>query len=310
MTSRIQEKFFIQRVDSPQIHVGKELRMKKWLWIAVLCLFMSIPGLSSAQSSKFIFLASTIGPIDAGIVSVLEDQFEKETGIRVRHVGAGTGAALKIAEKGNVDLVMVHAKSLEEKFIRGGFGTERISLMYNDFVIVGPAGDPAGIKGLKTAAEALKAISVKGAPFISRGDKSGTHVAEMELWAKAGIKPSGAWYKIYEKGAEGNVPTLRYTDQQQSYTVIDRATYLSIKDQIKLVVLVEKDEALLNYISLIPVNAGKFPRVNAKDVKIFVAWLTSPEKGQKIIRDFGKDKYGAPLFFPNSDAWKKIQSSK
>ena len=127
----------------------------------------------------------------------------------------------------------------------------------------------------------------------------------MELWAKAGIKPSGAWYKIYEKGAEGNVPTLRYTDQQQSYTVIDRATYLSIRNQIKLVILVESDEVLLNYISLIPVNPKKFPRVNEKDVQTFVAWLTSPEKGQKIIRDFGKDKYGVPLFFPDSEEWVK-----
>jgi len=284
--------------------------MKKWIWAVLLCVCILIPGSAMGESSKFVLMASTIGPIDSGIVSVLEDQFEKERGIRVRHVGAGTGAALKIAEKGNVDLVMVHAKSLEEKFVKDGFGTERIPLMYNDFVIVGPAGDPAGIKGLKTAAEALKTISAKGAPFISRGDKSGTHVAEMDLWKMAGITPSGSWYRIYEKGAEGNVPTLRYTDQQQAYTVIDRATFLSIKDQIKLAVLVEGDEALLNYISLIPVNQKKFPRVNAKDVKIFVAWLTSPEKGQKIIRDFGKDKYGAPLFFPNSDAWKKIQTSK
>jgi tungstate transport system substrate-binding protein len=282
--------------------------MKKWLWISLLCMF--IPCLSLAQGGKIILMASTIGPIDSGIVSVLEDQFEKETGIRVRHVGAGTGAALKIAEKGNVDMVMVHAKSLEEKFIKEGFGTERIPLMYNDFVIVGPASDPAGVKGLKTAADALKTISGKGATFISRGDKSGTHVAEMELWAKAGIKPTGTWYKIYEKGAEGNVPTLRYTDQQQSYTVIDRATYLSIKDQIKITILVEKDEALLNYISLIPVNAGKFPRVNEKDVKTFIAWLTSPEKGQKIIRDFGKEKYGAPLFSPNSKEWVKSQGNK
>lgn len=147
----------------------------------MLCMFLSIPGLSSAQSGGFIFLASTIGPIDSGIVGVLEDRFEKETRIRVRHVGAGTGAALKIAEKGDIDLVMAHAKSLEEKFISEGFGTERIPLMYNDFVIVGPAGDPAGIKGLKTATEALKKISGVGVLFISRGDKSGTHVAEMEL---------------------------------------------------------------------------------------------------------------------------------
>ncbi|MCX5854738.1 MAG: substrate-binding domain-containing protein, partial [Deltaproteobacteria bacterium] len=151
--------------------------MKKWLWIVLLCLFVLIPGLSVAQDGKFVLMASTIGPIDSGIVGALEDRFEKDTGIRVRHVGAGTGAALKIAEKGNIDLVMAHAKSLEEKFIKGGFGTERIPLMYNDFVIVGPAGDPAGIKGLKTAADALKKISGTGALFISRGDKSGTHVA-------------------------------------------------------------------------------------------------------------------------------------
>jgi tungstate transport system substrate-binding protein len=284
--------------------------MKKWWLIGLLCLFVLIPCLSSAQNGGFVLLASTIGPIDSGIVVVLEDQFEKETGIRVRHVGAGTGAALKIAEKGDIDLVMAHAKSFEEKFIEEGFGTERIPLMYNDFVIVGPDGDPAGIKGLKTAMGALKKITGAGALFISRGDKSGTHVAEMELWSKAGIKPAGAWYVIYEKGADGNVPTLRYTDQRGAYTVIDRATYLSIKDRIKLVVLVEGDEALLNYISVIPVNNKKFPRVNAKDVNIFVAWLTSPVKGQRIIRDFGKDKYGSPLFFPNSREWVKSQSGK
>jgi tungstate transport system substrate-binding protein len=134
-----------------------------------------------------------------------------------------------------------------------------------------------------------------------------THVAEMELWGKASIKPGGAWYRIYEKGAEGNAPTLRYSDQQQAYTVIDRATYLSLKDQIKLAVLVEGDENLLNFISLIPVNPMKFPQVNAKDTKKFVRWLTAPDKGQKIVRNFGKDQYGSPLFFPDSDAWRKHQ---
>ncbi|MDM7986843.1 MAG: substrate-binding domain-containing protein [Smithella sp.] len=259
----------------------------------------------AADGDKFIFLSSTIGPIDAGIVSILEDQFENETGIRVRHVGAGTGAALDIAKKCNIDLVMVHAKSLEEKFIADGFGTERIPLMYNDFVIVGPAADPAGIRGTKTAAEALKKIKDKGSLFISRGDKSGTHVAEMELWAKAAIKPEGSWYSVYDKGAEGNAPTLKYTDQKEAYTVIDRATYLSLKDQIKLAILAEGDEALLNFISLIPVNPAKCSKINTTDTKAFIAWLTSPSKGQLIIRDFGKDKFGSPLFFPNSVEWQK-----
>lgn len=283
-----------------KVFVGK-------LTVLVLLILVWSSLALAGSGDRFIFLSSTIGPIDAGIVSALEDQFEKETGIRVRHVGAGTGAALNIARKGEIDLVMVHAKSLEEKFIADGFGTERIPLMYNDFVIVGPASDPAGIKGTKTATEALKKIMDSQSLFISRGDKSGTHVAEMELWAKAGIKPAGSWYAVYEKGAEGNVPTLKYTDKKEAYTVIDRATYLSIKDQIKLAVLVEGDEALLNFISLIPVNKAKCPKVNVKDTKIFVKWLTSPKKGQLIIRDFGKDKYGSPLFFPNSVEWQKAQ---
>jgi tungstate transport system substrate-binding protein len=279
-----------------KVFVGKCLVLLLLLWSSFAL---------AEDGDKFIFLSSTIGPIDSGIVDALEDQFEKEIGIRVRHVGAGTGAALKMAEKGQIDLVMAHAKSLEEKFIADGFGTERIPLMYNDFVMVGPATDLARIKGLKSATEALKRISDSGMKFISRGDKSGTHVAEMELWQKAGVKPQGLWYIIYAKGSEGNVSTLKYTDQQSAYTVIDRATYLSLKDKIKLVILVEGDDALLNFISLIPVSPVKFPRVNNQDTMTFIKWLTSPEKGQLIIRDFGKDKYGAALFFPNSVEWQK-----
>jgi tungstate transport system substrate-binding protein len=270
------------------------------LAIIALCCIWTTP----ADAEKgFILLASTIGPIDAGIVSALEDGFEKETGIRVRHVGAGTGEALKIAEKGSVDLVMVHARSLEEKFVAAGFGTERIPFMYNDFVIVGPSSDPAGVRGMKSATDALRKIAEKSAPFVSRGDKSGTHVAEMELWSKAGLKPTGAWYKIYEKGSEGNVPTLRFTSNLASYTLIDRATYLSIQKEIKLEVLVEGDESLLNRISLIPVSNRKFPQVNHEDAALFVRWLNSPAKGQKIVAEFGKDRFGASLFFPDSHEW-------
>ena len=291
----------------------KRVRRNRWISVGLLlslCFILSCAGLGKPQTNKFILLSSTIGPIDAGIVGALEDQFEKETGIRVRHVGSGTGAALDIARKGNVDLVLVHAKSLEEKFVNEGFGTERIDLMYNDFVIVGPPSDPAGIKGMKLALDALKKISQKKVTFISRGDKSGTHVAEMQLWEKAGIKPAGSWYIVYEKGNMGNVPTLRYTDEKNAYTVMDRATYLTLKGQIKLAILVEKDDALLNYMSLIPVNPKKFPKVNYEDAMTFVKWLTSPEKGQKIIRDFGKDKYGSPLFFPNSKEWRNSQGQK
>jgi tungstate transport system substrate-binding protein len=283
--------------------------MKKYKYsyaglILMLCMCLSCAGMGKPQTTKFVFLSSTIGPIDAGIVPRLEDEFENETGIRVRHVGSGTGAALEIAKKGNIDLVLVHARALEEKFVKEGFGTERIPLMYNDFVIVGTPSDPARIKGMKNATDALKRIMDTENYFISRGDNSGTHVAEMDLWGKAGLKPSGSWYVVYEKGSTGNVPTLRFADQKQAYTVIDRATYLTLQKEIKLVVLVENDEAMLNFIGLIPVNPQKFPQVNYEDTMTFVKWLTAPDKGQKIIRDFGKEQYGSPLFFPNSKEWK------
>lgn len=269
-----------------------------------ILLFFSLMTSAVMAEQGFILLASTIGPIDSGIVSALEDAFEKDTGVRVRHVGAGTGEALKIAEHGNVDLVMAHAPSLEKKFVAAGFGVERVPFMYNDFVILGPPDDPAAIRGMKTATEALRKIAATGATFISRGDKSGTHVAELELWTKSGVKPAGPWYRIFEKGNEGNKPTLLFANSQQAYILMDRATYLSLKKQLALQVLVERDEALLNRISLIPVNPVRFPKVNSRDTAVFVKWLSSPEKGQKIVADFGRDLYGDPLFFPDSTEWK------
>lgn len=257
-----------------------------------------------AQKQQVIW-ASTIGPIDAGIVAALEDAYEKKTGVRVRHVGAGTGEALKIGQTGSVDLVLTHAKALEEKFVADGYGTQRYDFMFNDFVIMGPAEDPAGIKGEKSALAAMKKIADKKVQFISRGDNSGTNVKEKELWEAAGIKPQGDWYRIYEKGAQGNVPTLLYTDEQKAYTVMDRATYITTKDKIKLAVLVEKDELLLNYITLIPVNPQKLKGINSEGANAFVQWLVS-EEAQRLVKEFGKDKYGEPLFFPNSPAGKKV----
>jgi len=273
--------------------------------LAAGCTGQKASAPASAVNDNQILMASTIGPIDSGIVSVLEDSFEKKTGIRVRHVGAGTGEALKLGQTGNFDLVLVHARALEEKFVAEGYGTKRIDLMYNDFVIVGPESDPAQIKGCKTSSEALKKIMDSRSLFISRGDNSGTHVKEMELWQAAGIKPAGEWYRVYEKGSEGNVKTLKYADEQKAYTIIDRATYVTVKDQISLKVLVEKDESLLNFITLIPVNPEKFPQVKNKLAMQFVDFCTSKE-GQTIIRDFGKDKYGEPLFFPNSPEGKAL----
>ena len=284
--------------------------MKQWLRPLACGLFLLSSGLMAQQSKGFVYLASTIGPIDSGIVDALENAFEKDTGIRVRHRGAGTGAALDISRQGSVDLVLVHAKALEEKFVADGYGLERVPLMYNDFVIVGPASDPAGIKGMKNAIEALQTLAAKAAPFVTRGDNSGTHVAEKDLWAKAGIKPAGTWYKVFEKGAEGNTPTLLYADAQGAYTVIDRASYLGTQDKIKLAVLVEGDEVLLNHISLIPVNPAKCPRANLKDATAFLDWLTAVDKGQKLIAEFGKDKYGQALFIPESKGWTAAHPAK
>ncbi len=249
-------------------------------------------------------MASTIGPIDAGIVGTLAQKFEEKTGINVEFIGAGTGKALDMSKTGNFDLVMVHAKSLEERFVAEGFGTERIAVMYNDFVIIGPAADPAQIKG-KAVFEALKQIKESRAKFISRGDRSGTHVKEMELWERAGLKPEGAWYVVWEGGSKGNSATLKYTNEQQAYTIIDRATYLALQKDITIIPLVEGEDSLLNFISVIPINPQRFPQVNNSKAMNFIQFMTSQE-GQIIIRDFKKDLYGEPMFFPNSREWKSM----
>ena len=279
--------------------------------IMMICSVLLVQGCgqpaAETTEAEQVLLASTIGPIDAGIVAALEKAYQEKTGVIVRHVGAGTGAALNIGKSGAVDLVQVHAKALEEQFVAEGYGTERIDFMYNDFVIVGPPDDPAGIKGETSATKALQKIADAKALFINRGDQSGTHVKEMEVWEAAGIKPSGDWYRIYEKGSLGNVPTLLYTDEQKAYTLIDRATVITNKEQIKNIeVLVENDEILLNYITLIPVNPEKFPNINAEGARKFGEWLVS-EEGQKIVKEFGVDQYGEPLFFPNSPAGKNLK---
>lgn len=273
---------------------------------AAMCI-CGIPafGADPAEQPRKILLASTIGPIDAGIVGALEDAFKKKTGITVEHSGAGTGQALKMAETGKYDLLLVHARALEEKFVAEGYGTKRYDLMYNDFVILGPANDPAGIRGEKNAAAALRKIAQARSAFVTRGDKSGTHVKELEVWKKAGIEPKGTWYAVFEEGAKGNAPTLAYANEKHAYTIMDRATYITMKPKITLQILVERDEVLLNYMTLIPVNPAKFPQVNHQGALQFIEWLQGKE-AQIIIRDFGKDKYGEPLFFPNSPEGKKL----
>jgi len=283
-----------------------------WLLLS-LAVALLLPGCAGAPSGPVatpaaprdvLLMASTIGPIDAGIVGALEDAYFAKTGVLVRHAGAGTGAALEMTKRGGFDLVMVHARSLEDKFIADGFGVDRRDVMYNDFVILGPAADPAGIKGEKQAVNALKKIAQTQTLFVTRGDNSGTHVKEVELWQRAGIKPAGAWYVTYEKGASGNAPTTRYANERGAYLLMDRATYLTLKKEIALQVLVEKDPDLLNFIAVIRMNPAKFPRANTAEAKAFVDWLVSDD-AQRRIKAFGVDRYGESLFFPNSDEWRK-----
>ena len=255
---------------------------------------------SSAWASPAeVRLSSTIGPIDAGIVPHLAKKYEEKTGVKILFEGAGTGAALKNARTGAFDMVMVHARKLEDAFVAEGYGVDRRDVMYNDFVILGPPDDPAKIKGLKSAAAAFGKIAAAKAAFVTRGDMSGTHVKEVEVWEQTGLKPEGSWYLLFAEGKLGNKAATKHADEKKAYTLMDRATYLTLKKEISLLPLVEGDAVLLNYIAVIAVNPAKFLKVNAAGAKAFIDWLVSPE-AQGIIKAFGVDIYGEPLFFPNA----------
>lgn len=270
--------------------------------VLTLILLFSVPAFAGT-----IKLSSTIGPVDAGIIPLLAETYKAETGTDFVIEKAGTGATLNKAKTGNFDMVVVHARALEDQFIKDGFGQNRKDIMYNDFVILGPKDDPAGIKGMKSAAEAFRTIATKGTPFISRGDMSGTHVSEMNVWKVAGIAPDGEkdeWYTVFSLGKLGNGATTDFTNKRNAYTIMDRATYLTKKKGLKIVPLVEGDPILLNLIAAIEVSPKRFPNVNNADVVKFVNWLCEDE-AQMIIKDFKVKQYGEPLFFPNSDQWNK-----
>ena len=274
----------------------------KQITLALLVVFPAILAALPALAAGTVRMSSTIGPIDAGIVPALVEAYGTKTGTAVTYEGAGTGATLEKAKSGKFDIVMVHARSLEDQFIAEGYGVDRRDIMYNDFVILGPASDPAGIRGMKSAPAALTRIAIMGAPFVTRGDNSGTHVKEMEVWQTAHIKPEGDWYITYSLGKLGNGPSTAFANRREAYILMDRATYLTMKRDIKLVPLVERDPTLLNLIAVIRVNPAKFEGLNADAALAFADWLES-EEAQLIIKNFGVKKYGEPLFFPNSKSW-------
>jgi tungstate transport system substrate-binding protein len=256
----------------------------------------ALPGPSRAQE-RSIVMASTTSTEQSGLFAHLLPAFKKATGIEVRVVAVGTGQALDMGRRGDADVVFVHAKPLEEKFLAEGFGVQRFEVMYNDFILVGPKSDPAKVGGTKDIVAAMQKIKAAQAPFASRGDKSGTHFAEVELWKVAGVdleKDKGSWYR--ETGS-GMGPTLNTASGMNAYALTDRGTWLSFKNRGELVISVEGDQRLFNQYGVMLVNPARHPHVKKEMGQAFVDWVISPE-GQKTIAEYKIG--GEQLFFPNA----------
>ncbi len=266
--------------------------------VLTACFIAPAPGHAAAQ--KNIILATTTSTQDSGLLDVLIPMFEKKTGYFVKTIAVGSGQAMAMGRKGEADVLLVHSPEAEEAFMKDGFGTGRRLVMHNDFIIVGPAADRAGIAGTKSAAAAFKKIAASQALFMSRGDNSGTDAKEKSLWKAAGIAPVGQ--KWYQETGLGMGQTLNVASEKQAYTLADRGTYLALKKRLDLAVLVQGDRGLLNVYHVIEVNPEKWPKVNAAGAKAFAAFMTAPET-QGQIGAFGVDKFGSPLFF--ADAGKK-----
>lgn len=268
--------------------------------IATLFLFVLILSACApaAPDNPNLILATTTSTQDSGLLDVLVPLFEAETGYMVQTVAVGTGAALKMAEEGNADVLLVHAPSSEIALMEAGWGRDRLLVMHNDFVIVGPADDPAGIKETATAIESFQKIFDAGATFISRGDDSGTNKMEISLWGKIGDDPSGAEW--YVESGQGMGATLTIASEKLAYTLTDRATYLANQGNLSLDILVEGDPALLNVYHVMTVNPDKWPKSNYDGALAFANFMTDSDT-QAVIKDFGVDKFGQPLFFPDAD---------
>jgi tungstate transport system substrate-binding protein len=250
---------------------------------------------SPSPARPDLLLATTTSTQDSGLLDVLIPDFEKKTGYKVKTSAVGTGAALAIGARGDADVVLVHAPSLEQDFMKQGNGERRLFVMHNDFIVVGPPSDPAKIKG-KAILDALKTLAAAQASFISRGDNSGTDVLEKSLWKQAGITPAKPWYV---EAATGMGQTLQIASEKTAYTITDRATYLSQKSHLQLDIVNGGDPPLLNYYHVITVSPTKFPKVNAAGANAFADYLVHPDT-QKIIAAFGLDKFGQQLFFPDA----------
>jgi tungstate transport system substrate-binding protein len=261
-------------------------------------LVLALGAAPASAQDKSIVVASTTSTQDSGLFGHILPMFKAKSGIDVKVIAQGTGQALDTGRRGDADVVFVHAKAPEEKFVADGFGVKRFPVMYNDFILIGPKSDPAGINGTKDIAAALAAIKTKGAPFISRGDRSGTHAAELALWKAANIDVAGAdrgaWYKEIGQGMGA---ALNTASAANAYVLADRGTWIAFKNRGDLVISVEGDTRLFNQYGVILVNPAKHPHVKKELGQSFIDWLVSPE-GQKAIADFKIE--GQQLFFPNA----------
>jgi len=256
----------------------------------------SIP-MATVPANPNLILATTTSTQDSGLLDVLVPAFEAKTGFTVQVVAVGSGAALKLGEQGNADVLLVHSPAAEVIFMSSGFGSDRRLVMHNDFIIVGPAADPAGIKTTASAVNAFQKIAASGAQFISRGDASGTNAKELALWKSANITPAGqAWY--VETG-QGMGATLIIASEKGAYTLTDRATFLANQANYQLALLSEGDNSLLNIYHVIVVNHDKWPSTNLDGAIAFVNYITSPS-GQAVIMNFGVEKFGQQLFIPDA----------
>ncbi len=252
-----------------------------------------------AKAKGSIILSTTTSTQDSGLLDFLLPIFTEDTGIDVKTVAVGTGKALQMGRDGEADVLLVHAKADELKFVEEGHGTERHDVMYNDFILVGPKDDPLELKVNfpNDIVEGLKAISAHGATFVSRGDDSGTHKKELELWKTADIEPEGEWY--LSSGA-GMGDVLKIANEKQGYAIADRGTYLSMRDNLDLDIVIEGDDNLFNQYGVIPVDPDKNDNINNEGAIEFMNWMIS-EKGQALIEEFGVEEYGQPLFIPNAE---------
>ncbi len=251
------------------------------------------------QAPQELRLATTTSTCDTGLLDVLNKRFEEENNVKILVVCEGTGKSIATGELGAADVLMVHAVQAELNAVANGSFINRSYMMYNYFVIIGPENDPAGIKNASNATDAFSKIAAKQAPFISRGDESGTHIMEKSIWKSANITPAGTWYQSVGKGMGDTITTA---DIKQAYTLSDRGTYLAMKDKIKLRILFESDQKyLFNPYHVMAVNPAKFPNVKYNLAMKYINYVTSPQ-GQDIIRNYGKDKYGEALFVPEEDA--------